>query len=119
MGLNLNLVHNISFIGSNIAEVLINSQFLDSFITHARSLGFSIDTQLDITRKHKSNPVWLIYGNNGDGLSDVIKSNFIRRVSHEIKSCQDMQVKQYYLEWANSLGWTESLLLTSTLLPSS
>jgi len=119
IGLDLAPIRNISFIGSHIAEVLVNSDVIQAFVLHAKSLGFSVDTQLDITKKDKTNPVWLIYGNGYDSMSDVIKSNFIRRVSHEIKSCQDLQVKQYYLEWTCSLGWTDSLLLVSTSVVSS
>jgi hypothetical protein len=114
IGLDLTPVHNISFIGSSIAELLVESDVVEPFIHRAQSLGFSIDTRLDVTKKHKTNPIWLIYGTDIDSLSDVVKSNFIRRVSHEIKSCQDPQVKQYYLEWTHSLGWTDSLLLPST-----
>jgi hypothetical protein len=107
-------VRNISFIGSSIAELLVDSNALESFVHRAQSLGFSVDTHLDVTKKHKTNPVWLIYGTDVDSVSDVVKSNFIRRVSHEIKSCPDFHVKQYYREWTRSLGWTDSLLLPST-----
>ena len=113
-GLSLEPIHNISFIGTSIAEVLIESNTVQSFIHQATSLGFSIDNHIDMTKKDESNPVWLIYGNNNSSLSEVIKSNFIRRISHEIKSCQELRVKQYYHQWADSLGWTESLLLAST-----
>ena len=115
VGLDLTPVRNISFIGSSIAELLIDSNTLQSFMHRAQSLSFSIDTRLDVTKKHKTNPVWLIYGTDVDSISDVVKSNFIRRVSHEIKSCQDSHVKQYYREWTRSLGWTDSLLLPSTV----
>ena len=113
-GLSLEPIHNIIFIGTSITEVLIESKTVQSFVDQATSLGFSIDNRLDMTKKDKSNPVWLMYGNNNSSLSDVIKSNFVRRISHEIKSCQEPRVKQYYHQWADSLGWTDSLLLAST-----
>ena len=114
IGLSLHSVLNISFIGTSIVEILIESNVSQAFIDQAKSLGFNVVLDLDITTKSKHNPVVMEYSNSGANLSDVIKSNFIRRISHEIKSCFNKRVRQYYLDWAEMLNWKDSLLVAST-----
>ena len=115
VGLSLTNVKNISLIGNNIAELLVDSAFSQAFIDSAKGLGFEIK-DLNIVERSKKNPIWINYGSPNSSLNEVIKSNFIRRVSHEIKSVSDENVRRFYLEWAESLGWKDSLLVPSTLL---
>ena len=117
VGLSLTNVKNISLIGNNIAELLVDSAFSQAFIDSAKGLGFEIK-DLNIVERSKKNPIWINYGSPNSSLNEVIKSNFIRRVSHEIKSVSDENVRRFYLEWAESLGWKDSLLVPSTLLVS-
>jgi hypothetical protein len=117
-GLSLQSVQNISFIGKSIAELLIESDSQQAFVNQAKSLGFNVRVDLSITDKTKDNPVWVEYGHEGSSLSDVIKSNFIRRISFEIKSTMNERIRQYYLDWVEALGWKDSLLVASTLTSS-
>ena len=117
-GLSLKSVQNISFIGNSIAEILVESSEYGAFVDRAKSVGFDVCLDLDVAGKSKQNPVWLHYGGEGFSLSDVVKSNFVRRVSHEIKSATEERVRRFYLEWAESLGWKDSLAVLSTDSPS-
>jgi hypothetical protein len=118
LGLSLQSVRNVSLIGSSIAELIVDSNALQSFIQHAKAVGFQVKLDIDITDKNRSNPILAEYPGSNSSLSDIIKSNFVRRVSHEIKSAADLQVRQYYLHWADLLGWKDCLLIDSTGLPS-
>jgi hypothetical protein len=115
LGLSLQHVYNISFIGTSIVELLVESSMCNAFVDQAKQLRFTVSLDLDITSKTKNNPVWLRYPDHTESLASVVKSNFIRRVSHEIKSSTNERVRQYYLEWAKALGWEKSLLVTSTV----
>jgi hypothetical protein len=113
-GLSLQHVQNISFVGKSIVELLIESSSQQDFVNQAKSLGYNIRVDLSVTNKSKDNPVWIEYGHEDSSLSEVIKSNFIRRISHEIKSVTNDRVRQYYIDWVDELGWKDSLLVTST-----
>lgn len=105
LGLSLHAVQNISFIGTSVAELLIETSLSKAFIHQAKSLGFNVNLDLSITDKSPDNPVWIHYGHPDFSMSEVIKSNFIRRVSHEIKSTSSDRVRQYYSDWAKELNW--------------
>jgi hypothetical protein len=115
VGLSLIGVTNISFIGSSIMELLLDPTSSQSFIDKAKSLGFQVRLDIDITSKTKSNPILLEYPNSPDSISQLVKRQFITRISHEIKSTNNLQVREFYLDWASKLNWKESLLLPSTL----
>lgn len=114
LGLSLQPIQNISFIGASIVELLVDLSIAQSFIDQAKSLGFKVRVDLDIVSKSNHNPVVMEYAHLGSSISDAVKSNFVRRVSHEIKTSTNERVRQYYLEWAQMLNWKESLLLSST-----
>ena len=114
-GLSFKSVENISFIGTSIVEILVVRSQSRAFVDKAKSLGFDVSLDLDVTSKSKDNPIWLQYGGEGHGLSDVVKSNFVRRVSHEIKSTNEPTVRRFYLDWAMSLGWKDSLAVSTGL----
>ena len=113
LGLSLYGIQNISFIGSSIVELLVDTPSAQSFIDKAKAVGFKVNIDLNITEKNKENPVWLEYNRPGLSLSDTIKSNFLRRISHEIKTVNNERVRQYYLDWAKSIGWEGGLLLST------
>ena len=118
LGLCLRSVQNISFIGKSIAEFLVDSSSQQALVNQAKSLGYNVRIDLDVTAKTRDNPIWIEYGHEGSSLNDVIKSNFIRRISHEIKTIVNERARLYYMDWADVMGWKESLLLTSTRLSS-
>ena len=95
-------------------ELLVDVASAQSFVDKAKAVGFKVNIDLNITEKTKENPVWLEYNRPGSSLSDTIKSNFLRRISHEIKSVSNDRVRQYYLDWAKSVGWEDGLLLSTS-----
>jgi len=113
IGLSLNGVQNISFIGSSIAEILIDSSMSQQFIDQAKRLGLQVNIDLNVLEKNKRNPVWIQYGSANSSLSEVIKSNFIRRISNEIKMSPNQRVRKYYWDWIVGLGWKDSLLIST------
>jgi len=110
----LQSIQNISFIGKSIVEVLVESSAQQTLVNQAKSLGYDVKIDLSITSKTKENPVWIEYGREGSSLSEVIKSNFIRRISHEIEVAKNDRVRQYYIDWVDALGWNESLSTLSS-----
>jgi hypothetical protein len=107
-------VKNISFIGKTIVEIVVERETLQSFVDKAKASGFTVDTTFDPTEKSKSNPVWVTYGNPNTSIGETVRDQFVKRVSHEIKTCGDHRVKKVYMAWAESMGWAERLLLPST-----
>jgi hypothetical protein len=83
----------------------VESHSAQAFIDEAKTVGYTPRTDIDITSKGKLNPVLLESPAPGVSLSQLIKISFIRRVSHEIKTCTNERVKSYYLEWAQMLEW--------------
>ena len=117
-GLSLYGVRNVSFIGSSIVELLVEESSVQAFMDKAKETGFKVTVDLDVTKKTKDNPVWIEYNDPRSSLHETIKSNFIRRISHEISSSSDDRVRQFYLEWTKYIGWEKSLLLSTTSLSS-
>lgn len=115
MGLPVQFIHNVSFVGNSIVEILVEASSVQAFVDKAKSVGYIVRIDLDITSKSTLNPIVLEYPNSSTSIPNLVKSNFIRRVSHEIKTCSDDRVKQYYLDWAEMLEWKDSLLVASTL----
>lgn len=113
-GLSLQSVQNISFIGTSVVELLLESQSVQSFVDQAKSRGYKVQTNVDITSRSDQNPLLLAYPFSRSTLSDLIKSNFVRRISHEIKTCSNERVKQYYLDWAQMMKWKDDLSVSST-----
>ena len=114
-GLSLQSVQNISFIGTSVVELLLESNSVQSFVDQAKSRGYKVHTNVDITLKSDQNPLLLAYPFSPLSLSDLIKNNFVRRISHEIKTCSNERVKQYYLDWAQMMEWKNDLSVSSTL----
>ena len=113
-GLYLESVKNVSFIGSNVIELMVEKNGARVFIDRAKAAGYTVNTELNVVKKDKGNPVWLEYGGPTENLSDLIKEKFLSRIAREIKTCSDERVRNYYLEWADSLGWTNTLSFAST-----
>jgi hypothetical protein len=107
LGLSLQHVCNISFIGQSTVELLVESHSAQSFIDEAKAVGYTPRTDIDITSNHilklLESPLPSV------PLSQLIKTSFIRRVSHEIKTCPNDRVKSYYLDWAQMLEWKDGL----------
>ena len=112
-GLCLESVKNVSFVGSNVVELMVEKNGLQVFVDRAKAVGYSVNMEFDVVKKTRGNPVWLEYGGPGDNLSDLIKEKFLARVAHEIETCSDERVKKYYLEWMESLGMSSGTLVSS------
>lgn len=114
IGLSLQSIQNISFVSPSIVELLIKADQLQSFVDQAKSLGFQIKLDIDIATSNKHNPLWLEPVPGGASFNEHVRLNFIHRISHEIKSTTNENVRQYYWNWAKMLGFEKSLLLDST-----
>jgi hypothetical protein len=119
IGLSLQSVQNISFVGSSIVELLIESTELQAFADQAKLVGFQVKLDIDITAKDKHNPLWLEHPTGAASFAEKVRLNFIDRVSHEIKSTTKPRVREYYLDWARMLKMEHRLVLDSTSIRSS
>jgi DNA mismatch repair ATPase MutL len=114
IGLSLRSVQNISFVGPSIVELLVDVTEMQSFIDQAKSLGFKVKSDLDIAVADKHHPLWLEKDSGTSNFKEQVRSNFLTRIAHEIKSAANPRAKEYYLDWARIMKVDESISSNST-----
>ena len=115
--LDLTPLRNISFVGASIAELLVETSAKTRFVDQAIAAGYTVDTDLDVTKFSVDNPVWLHYKVAGARLSDVVRSNFTSRALSEQRRSQNALVARYYFDWARRMEWNEAMVVPSTPPP--
>jgi hypothetical protein len=87
---------------------------MQSFIDQAKSLGFKVKSDLDIAAADKHHPLWLEKDSGTSNFKEQVRSNFLTRIAHEIKSAANPRAKEYYSDWARIMKVDESISSNST-----
>jgi hypothetical protein len=111
---NLDSIHNLSYVGREVLELLIDPRHAKSFRLAATSNDLSVSQEVD-SSDPESCP-WLA---NSKGIKDMarhVRKTFIARVACEGSTSNKSLVRNFYRDWASELGWADDYQAETTRL---
>ena len=111
---DLDSIYNLSYVGKEVLEVLVQPHHLKPFRLSATSNDLSVSQEFDPTDPRSR--CWLADSKGIKDMARHIRNTFIARVAYEGSNSNKSLVRNFYRDWATELGWSDDYQTETTRL---
>lgn len=111
---DLESIYNLSYIGREVLEVLIEPHHLKPFRLSTTYNNLSVSQELDPADPASCH--WLADSKGVKDMARHVRNTFIARIAYEGSNSNKSLVRNFYRDWASELGWSDEYQTETTRL---